>query len=262
MKEDDLKQFCDRMLAAAPGNMESIVLYGSAAGGDFIEERSDLNLLCVVRNAGARALQTMTEVIQWWTRSLGHRPPLVLTEEELRTSADVFAIETLDMKQQHRILAGRDVLGAMEVPMNLHRLQLEHELRTILFRLRQHYVLFADNDDKLKDALAKSVSSAVVMLRHAVIAAGQTPVWGTKREQVEHAAAALGVNVEPLLSAFDLREGRRVQGDMSKLYDSYMQVLSAVIEQVDKAAPKREWQRVKHGPGARERDPGANPSQL
>ncbi len=249
MNEDDLQQFCDRMQAAAPGNVESIVLYGSAVGSDFDEEHSDVNLLCVVRDAGAEALEILSPVTGWWTRSMGQRPPLIMTEQELRASADVFAIETLDMKQQHRTLAGRDLLSTVNVPMNLHRLQLEHELRTMLLRLRQHYVMFSHNEENLKSALAKSVSSVIVMLRHALIELGQSPGAGTKRDQAARAAGVLGIDSASIFAVLDLREGRRVEGGMRTLYDNYMQVLSVVIERVDRAAPKREWQQVKPGTG-------------
>ena len=51
-------------------------------------------------------------------------------------SADVFAIELLDIGQHHRVLFGEDPVADIEVPMNLHRVQVEHELRTALQKLR------------------------------------------------------------------------------------------------------------------------------
>ncbi|MGZ4820703.1 MAG: nucleotidyltransferase domain-containing protein [Terriglobales bacterium] len=245
MKERELTDFCQRIQAAAKENLDSIVLYGSAARDDFSEEYSDLNLLCIVRNAGTKELERLAPVVEWWTKSLGYRPPLILTEPELSGSADVFAIETLDMKAEHRILAGRDVLAGIEVRMNLHRVQLEHELRTMMMRLRQHYVLFAGHDENLKTALAKSVSSVVVMLRHAVIALGQAPPTGSKRNQVAQAARVLGVDAAAIDAVLDLREGRKVEGSIRELYDRYMQAIAAVLERVDTAAPKQQWQRAR-----------------
>jgi predicted nucleotidyltransferase len=236
MKEQDLTEFSERMQAAALENLESVVLYGSAARDDFSEQYSDLNLLCVLRDAKPAALDRVAGVVEWWTKSLGHRAPLILTELELRASADVFAIETLDMKAEHRILAGRDVLAAIEVPMNLHRVQLEHELRTIMLRLRQHYLLFAGHEDALEKALAKSVSSVVVLLRHALIALGRTPPAGSKREQVAHAGEALRLDVTAVNAALDVREGRRVEGNIRDLYDGFIQLIAALIERADQFA--------------------------
>jgi len=58
----------------------------------------------------------------------------------LRHSADVFAIELLDMKQHRRMLLGEDFFDSVDVPMTLHRLQVERGLRTGVIRLRQAFL--------------------------------------------------------------------------------------------------------------------------
>lgn len=245
--KEDLEQFVERLQAAAGPNVESIVLYGSAARRDFNEQYSDLNLLVVLRETRGAALDQAAPVVEWWTKKRHQRPPLFVTEEELRTSADVFAIETLDIKANHRILAGGDVLSVIEVPMNLHRVQLEHELRTVLLRLRQHYLLARDNRHELEHALAKSASSIATLFRHALIALGRSAP-DARHEVVAQIAQLDGVDAAPLSAALDLREGRRVQLGLDTLYHRYMDSIAALVRQVDHAAPKQQWQRVGGAP--------------
>ena len=38
----------------------------------------------------------------------------------------------------------------IKVPMNLHRLEVEHDLRTTLLRLRNHLLLTNDSDEELR----------------------------------------------------------------------------------------------------------------
>ncbi len=244
--KEDLDQFVER-LKATGANVETVVLYGSAARNDFNEKYSDLNLLVVLREARGAALDQVAPVVEWWTKKMHHHPPLFVTEEELRTSADVFAIETLDIKANHRTLFGRDLLAAIEVPMNLHRVQLEHELRTLLLRLRQHFLLAHGNHHELEHALAKSASSVVTLFRHALIALGQEAPE-SRREVVMHIAQLDGVDAAPLNAALDLREGRRVELGIDTLYHRYMDAIAALIRHVDQAAPKRNWQRVGNAP--------------
>src|SRR5260370_307066 len=45
-----LKNLVERLHEAAAENLESILLYGSAARGDFHEAHSDLNVLCTLRS--------------------------------------------------------------------------------------------------------------------------------------------------------------------------------------------------------------------
>ncbi len=84
---------------------------------------------------------------------------MIMTLEELRESADVFAIELLDIQRSHKTLFGQDVAAEIDVPMNLHRVEVEHELRTTLLRLRHHLLLSPDNEDELRAVLAKSITS-------------------------------------------------------------------------------------------------------
>ena len=142
--EDKLQQLVQRLQTACGENLVSVVLYGSAAREDFHEQYSDVNLLLVLSELGANALHALTPVITWWTHEEKLHPPMIMTRQELQESADVFAIELLDIKTTHRTLAGEDVVMSIDVPMNLHRVEVEHELRTTLLRLRQHLLLARD----------------------------------------------------------------------------------------------------------------------
>lgn len=123
-----MEEFVGRMRPAAGANLQSVILYGSAAGGEFHPEFSNVNLLCVLGEISFASLRAVAPVAEWWTRN--HHPvPLILTKEELVRSADVFSIELLDMKLRHRVLFGEDVLSGLSIPMQLHRAQLEYELR-------------------------------------------------------------------------------------------------------------------------------------
>ena len=230
-----LAELVERLKTAAGSNLDSLVLYGSAAGDDFHENYSDVNLLCLLHDTSGAALKQLSPVIEWWSKKLHHRLPLCMTTEELQTSADVFAIETLDLKHKHRILAGRDFLAEIEVPLNLHRVQLEHELRTLLLKLRQHY-LMAPGEEELKKALAKSISTVVTLLRHALIAVDHR-VPAQKREVIAEAGTALGIEVGAFQQALDLREGR-ADLEIESLYQRYMEALAAVTHYVDQIPPK------------------------
>src|SRR5713226_10527992 len=140
-----LSEFIEKIRAAAGANLVSVILYGSGAEGEFHCEYSDLNLLCVLRDASFASLSKIADVVEWW-RGKKHHPPLVLTLSELKASADTFSIELVDMQQRHRVLYGEDVLSHLKIPMTLHRSQLEYELREKLFLLRQHLVLAASNE--------------------------------------------------------------------------------------------------------------------
>src|SRR5260370_4349443 len=175
-----LKNLVERLHEAAAENLESILLYGSAARGDFHEAHSDLNVLCTLRSLRVEDLARVAGTVRWWTSEQKQLAPLLFPAEELRHAADVFAIELLDMQQSQRVLYGPDVVSGINVPMNLHRIQVEHELRTLLLRLRQHFLLHAESQQELSAVLAKSSSSALTLLRHTLIAFGEQPPATTR----------------------------------------------------------------------------------
>ena len=232
--EAKLTEFVNRMKAAISDNLKTVVLYGSAVTGEFRAEHSDLNVLCVVDRADAALLENAHGVADWWMRQ-GNLAPLIFTVDELRRSADVFAIELLDMKLHHRILFGTDFLDDFEVPLHLHRLQVERELRTAWLRLRQA-ILAAPLSNKVHvDIMLKSVSPFCALFRHALLALGHD-MPATKRETVDAIASLTGGNPTAFQTVLDIREGKRKKSeiDVEVSLNAYLELVEVVTNEVDR----------------------------
>ena len=239
-----LKNLVERLHQAARDNLESIVLYGSAARGDFHQAHSDLNVLCLLRSLRLADLARVAPVVKWWTSSQKQPAPLFFTADELRQSADVFAIELLDMQASHRLLYGADLISAIQVPMNLHRVQVEHELRTLLLKLRQHFLREAENQRELAAVMAKSFSSAFTLLRHALLALDQQPP-DSQSEVFKQVAALTSASAPALEAVARLRDARTLDHDQVQLlYDGYLTALEKVIAALNHHLPKQQWQRA------------------
>jgi hypothetical protein len=241
--EAKLTDLVSRMKEYATDNLESLILYGSAARGDYKEGHSDLNVLCILRSIAARELTRVTPVVHWWCKNQSEPAPLFFTAEELRRSADVFAIELLDMQENRRVLYGADVVAGIAVPMNLHRVQVEHDLSTLLLKLRQHFLLNGHKENELRAAAAKSASSVLALLRHALIAFDEKPS-ASPQEVFARIAALTGVDARAFSAAFQLRDPDAHAEDIVRTYSQYLNALTVVISALDKIVPKREWQRA------------------
>ena len=171
--EKQLDEFVSRMQKAAGENLQSVILYGSAASGDFNPEFSNLNLLCILRETSFAKLSAIAPVVEWWHRQK-HPAPLVMTWEELEHSADVFSIELLDMQHHHRVLFGDDRLTGLRIPMHLHRAQVEYELREkIILLTAASSAACTGNDRDLWNLLLGSFPAFATLFRHALIALGR-----------------------------------------------------------------------------------------
>jgi hypothetical protein len=238
--DDKLQQLVSRLEYACGDDLASVVLYGSAARDEFHEQYSDLNLLIVLRHMKPSIYPALAGVLNWWSHEQKLRPPTIMTLQELRESADVFAIEMLDIQGSHKTLHGEEVLSGIEVPMNLHRVEVEHDLRTTLLRLRNHLLLANDGDDELKVVMAKSVTSVLTLFRHALIALGEAPPT-SKPKVLEHAAEVFGFNAIPLQTVLELRASGHAIDNVRNLYHAYMDAILTVAHGLDVKAPKRQW---------------------
>jgi hypothetical protein len=232
--EKKIDEFVSRLQAAAGANLESVILFGSAVAGDFHPEFSNLNLFCVVRDTSFGALQTLAPVIQWWNGQK-QPPPLFMTRSEIERSTDVFTIELIDMQQHHRIVFGTDVLQGLKIPANLHRVQVEYEMREKLALLRQHLLLATGNDSRLWELLLRSVSSFATLFRHALMVLGHAAPVG-KREAVENLAKQIGFDASGILQVLDVRERKaeRKQFAVADVFSRYLAALEQVTAAVDK----------------------------
>ena len=226
-------EFVGRMRADAGDNLVSVILYGSAADGDFHPEYSDLNLLCLLRDVSLPSLNRIAGVVSWW-RGKRHRPPLVITSQELNASADVFSIEFSDMKQRYRVLHGEDPLRDLNVPMTHHRDQLEYELREKLFLLRQHLLLAGTDERQLWEVMLHSLSSFTTLFRHVLIEMGESERKHS-REAVAVLSKKLNFDDSPFLQLMDVRSKRSDQAKLraTDVAARYLGAITTVANAVD-----------------------------
>jgi hypothetical protein len=230
--EHKLDEFVQRMRGAAPDNLKAIVLYGSAATGEFHEGHSNVNLLCLVENGDPARLEPFHSTVEWWTGK-GHPAPLVFTLEELRRSSDIFAIELLDMQARHKMLFGEEFLAGITVPLRYHKLQVERELRTNWLRLRQTFL--ATPRKAHLDVMVAAASSFNALFRHALIALGE-PAAQNKREAIERVAKLTGADANGFLAVLDFREKKIKEKDIdvAATARSYFKLVEAVTDEVDR----------------------------
>ena len=236
--EKEINEFVSRLRVAAGTNLQSVILYGSAADGEFHPDFSNVNLLCILRESSFAALTAIAPAIAWWTRQK-HHAPLVLTGEELQRSTDVFSIELLDMQQRHRVLYGDDLLSGLNVPLHLHRAQLEYELREKLILLRGRLLASPDNKKHLWELMLGSLSTFTTLFRHALIALGEAPPK-PKREVIHALARRIPFDPFAFLKLLDIRERKAEtkQSDVNEVFARYLAAVQHVTAAVDRMLDK------------------------
>ena len=164
-----------------------------------------------------------------------HRVPLLISAEEMRRSADVFSIEFLDMRRNYRVLWGEDVLKTLEIPMRLHRVQVEYELREKTILLRQRLLMVAGNAEAKWELLLRSLPAFATLFRHALIALGDAGA-GSNREAAAVLAGKVGIDAGVFSELLDIRERKkdRKSANVDEIFARYLKLAEQVTAVVDK----------------------------
>jgi hypothetical protein len=231
--EKTIAEFVTRVRSAAADNLQSVILYGSAASGEFHAEFSDVNILCVLRDTSFTALGSLAPTVEWW-RKQKNPAPLIMSQQEIQRSTDVFIVEFLDMQRQHRVLYGEDILQALHISTAQHRVQVEYELREKLIILRQNLLSAHGNKQQLWELMLGSLPSFTTLFRHALmILTGQ--VAASKRASIESLAQHIRFDASGFLQVLEVREHKldRKQLDPKEVFARYLQAVQQVTEAVD-----------------------------
>ncbi len=236
-KKLGVDEFARRLEAALGGNLVSLVLFGSAARGTHVEGRSDLNVLAVVKDASVPALHAATPVVAEWARG-GQPPPLIFAEAEWRAATDVFPIEIEDMREAHRVLAGRDPLEGVTTRRADLRTELEHEVRGKVLRLRTEYAAAAADGKALGRLLVHSAGTFFVLFRAVLRLTGGVPP-ARHDALVQEACAAAGMDpavFDWVLAALDGKQAPEL-APYDPIAGKYVDAMEQLAEYVDKLKP-------------------------
>ena len=227
------EELVEQVKNLVPGKLNSALLYGSAAAGDFMPQTSNYNLLLVIDGLGRPELDVLSPLVARWT-SAGYRPPLLFTCGQLQKSTEAFAIELLDIQQSHRMLFGEDPLVNVAIKPEHLRLQLERELNEKLLALREAYLLTGGKPERVGQLLAASVTGVLVLCR-AALRLFQKDVPSAKADSLRLLSQHIPFDPKPLLDAHDLKHRRSKKDAASPgvLFDSYLRSIEQVAEAVD-----------------------------
>ena len=215
-------------------DLVSVVLYGSAARGEYRPGVSDLNVLVLLREVSPAALRAAGELARAWVAE-GNAPPLMLSALEWRRSTDVWAIEVADIRDAHLTLVGDDPFTGVVIRTEDLRLQCERELKGKQIQLRERYLLFAGQPEELGELLVRSFSTFLVLFRTVLRLSGG-PGERDAEAVVRQVAQKVGFDPAPMLEIHRARAGGhklRPQAD-SPLAVGYLDAVSRVVEHVDR----------------------------
>ncbi len=230
---DSVARVVDAFLAEADkvlGEKYSAILYGSAARGDYVPGRSDINLMLVIDQLSAQVLRALGRGFTGWRKAV-REPPLVLSRAEWNRASDAFPIEITDMRTAYKVLRGADPLPAAQVDLADLRKALEREFRGKLLRLRQGYATYAPDPAALGSLGLQSAATILVLLRGLLTLLGK-PVPHDSLELAAASAATIGFEGEHLLHVVRHRVDREWRCEAPE-FENYMEAVEHTARFLD-----------------------------
>ena len=228
--------FIDDLKATHGANLASVILYGSAAVGDFVTQTSDYNLLIALREIRPKDLRDAHACMREWQR-LGHPVPVYFTVAELKEAGDVFPIEFHQMERARKVLYGEDVLANVKITDVFLRHQTEYELRSKLLPLRRLYIPASASAERLCSLMTESLVSFTALFRAVLLLHGIEPPIA-KQAIIEATVKHLKISGEPFEKIFTIRENKASntlnEVSANQLFSNYMEQIERVIDAVDK----------------------------
>jgi predicted nucleotidyltransferase len=221
-----VERFCWEAREALGEKLLSITLYGSAARGDYAPGGSDINILVLTASLDLTALQGLLDPVSRGLRAGIH--PLLMTETDLKSSADIYPVKYLSMKESYLPLWGEDPLAGLTVAREHIRLRCEQEMMNQLLRLRRHYVYHGGWG--LADKIASGVTGFLENLRYALSLDRETPMT---REEAIAAAEKYGVPPEALRGAWALKTDPEGAREIERVYEEYLKAVERAVRMID-----------------------------
>jgi len=213
-------------------DLGSLLLFGSAARGDFITGRSNLNMLVLVRCLSVDLLQRAGQLHQKWGK---HKivAPLLMTEDDLGRSGRLFPLEFLQMTQHHVVLAGHDPFVEFHIDRDQLSWQCEQELMSNLLRLRQRFIEGAGRIEAIQALLILSITAVLPCIR-GLLHLMEQPSKGKDIEILEVLPDIFQFDPTTFLEILHIKRGLSSPGSLewTNVYSRYLQNLDLFSKRI------------------------------
>ncbi len=171
-----VRAWADPIAVAAHPGFRALYVYGSALRPGFDPKISDVNVLLVLAELPFDRLERLARVLHELISQSknGFRfAPLVLTERQIHSSADVFPMDFTDLLERRALVQGDDVLSSLRVALTHLRHQCEYELQSKLVGLRQAYLRAGAEPGAAHALTSRAAGGSATLFRHLLTLAGQ-----------------------------------------------------------------------------------------
>ena len=211
------------------------IVYGSAAGADFDPEKSDINLLIVLKEMNLESLRKSFS-LQEKLHKKRFAQPLIMDAAYIASSLDSFPIEFLNIKLNCKLIFGADLPASWQVrPVDI-RLQCERELKGKWLHL-MHEWLHVNNNPARQLSLAQISLKDFAAIFRALLFLKGSPVPSNIIEllgAIEQAYSLVGKPLTQVQKTCLTNDKKQI----SAQFIQYTSAIKTIIDTIDQQSTK------------------------
>lgn len=232
-----LDPFVSEFKDAHKRNLLCLAVYGSAVEGDFVAKKSNINLVAIFKKLTFEDFQKSLKIVGRGSKKK-IVAPLMLTQNLIKTSTDVFPVEYLGMKEQHIVVFGKDLLKGLKIGKQDLRRECEEMIKGTLIRLRSAY-LETGGRRKLEDGILGEALTALVPALRSLLYLSHGKFISHKADVIEKSAKEFGLSPRLMNDLMRIRLGEKPARDEDILIEELLDQLLELAHKVDKLGSGR-----------------------
>jgi len=228
--------FFEEALEKRGDAVHSLHIVGSAITEDFNPKRSDINSVIVLKERDLNFFEFLAPMGKKYGKKR-LAPPVVLTLDFIRRSADVFPIEFLTYKLIHKAVWGEDIFSAIQINKKDLRSQCERELKSKLVGLGEGYISSKGDKKTLVEGYIRYMVNYIPLFRGIIHLAGKEPPVA-RLDVIKALPAATGVNTDVFERVYRAKASiaRFSKEDLKGIFEDYYEATERLAGFIDEIA--------------------------
>lgn len=227
----NLDNFVEELKTKLGDNLVSVFAFGSQANVE--DAKNNINLMIVTNTLNAENLYEISKPVKKWVKAK-NPIPVIMNREEWYSSFDVYAIEYSDIKENYRLIYGEDLVPSICINKYFLRLQCESELKALLLKYKNNFLLNIKSDREMKKVLDHAIKTLLVIFR-AILRLHDRPVPYRAVDIVEFSADYLSFNkiVMSKLAKVKYEHDDYTRQELIFIEAELLKDIQAILKQVD-----------------------------
>ncbi len=227
----NLDKFLEDLKLNLGENLLSVFAFGSQANVE--DAKNNLNLMIITNQLSAENLYSISKPVKKWVKAK-NPIPVIMNKDEWYSSFDVYTIEYADIKSNYRLIYGEDLVPSINVNKYFLRLECESELKNLLLKYKNHFLLNVNSDREMKKVLNNVIKTLVVIFR-SVLRLYDREVPYRAVDIIEHCSQFLSFNkiVMTKLAKIKYENDDCNKQELLFIESEILKDIQAILKQVD-----------------------------